>query len=379
MLHRNPPPQDEPPRPVRRRGRLPVVALLLAGAAVLWVGMTTDVTREALQGRRAPAAEYYGTVLPEPVPKPRFTLTDTEGRAFDFVSETEGRLTLLFFGFTYCPDICPVHLANIAAVLGDIPAEVRRELRVVFVTGDPERDTPERLREWLDVFDKAFIGLRGSVEEVNAVLADLRLPPVVHGEPDAKGGYSVGHSAHILAFTPDGYLRLIYPFGTRQIEWAHDLPKLAGHVFERLADDPQPVALQLIPGMAYAPAAAGLGPAALYVTIANRAATADTLVAASSRVAGSIELHHSAVDAGGAVTMRQVDGVPVEPRDSLRLLPGGHHLMLRDLTAPLAPGDTFTVELQFRHAGRLAVRAVVVPYTALERMLGVPPGGRMEH
>jgi copper(I)-binding protein len=53
--------------------------------------------------------------------------------------------------------------------------------------------------------------------------------------------------------------------------------------------------------------------------------------------------------------------------------------MLRDLTAPLAPGDTFTVELQFRHAGRLAVRAVVVPYTALERMLGVPPGGRMEH
>jgi protein SCO1 len=353
----------------RRPRQVAIVSLLLAGAAVLWVGLTTDVTRMAGGDNARSDSGFRGAVLPYPVPKPQFTLTDTEGGPFEFVRETEGRLTLLFFGFTYCPDICPVHLANIAAVLADLPVEVRRDIRVVFVTGDPERDTPERVRQWLDAFDPNFIGLVGSLEEVNVILEDLRLPPVVYGPRDARGNYSVGHSAHVMAFTPDGYLRVIYPFGTRQVDWAHDLPKLAGHEFGRDVDDPEPVASLLKPGMAYVPVPAAGGPAALYVTIANRAATADTLLGATTRVAASVELHRSTTRAG-AVMMEPASAAPVEPGDSLRLVPGGYHLMLHDLTGVLAAGDTFTVELRFRRAGRIPVQAVVVPYSALERMLG---------
>jgi protein SCO1 len=365
-------PDTLPPATPRGGRRSPAVwtvaGLLLAGAAVLGVGLATNNARLAGRGAE-PAPEFRGGVLAEPMPKPPFTLTDTDGRPFDFIADTEGRLTLLFFGFTYCPDICPVHLANLAAVLDDLPPMLRRQIRVVFITGDPERDTPQRLREWLDIFDPSFIGLRGSVDEVNAILADLRLPHIVHAEPDARGNYSVGHPAQILAFTPDGYLRLMYPFGIRQADWAHDLPKLAGHEFTTPADRPPPGTSFLRTTDAYVPVPAGAGPAALYVTVHNRAGTADTLLGAATRVAGTVELHRHAMRDGHMV-MEQVGGAPVEPRDSLSLAPGGYHLMLFDLATRLAAGDTFTVELRFRTAGRVPVRAVVIPYAAVERALG---------
>jgi protein SCO1 len=354
-----------------------MAALLVAGAVVLWVGLTTDMSRS---GGETAVGEtgFRGAVLPEPAPKPRFTLADTEGRPYDFVAETAGRLTLLFFGFTNCPDVCPVHLANIGAVLGDLPVDVRREIRVVFVSADPERDTPARMRGWLDSFDRNFVGLRGSVDEVNEILAELRLAPVSHGAPDARGNYTVGHPAQVLAFTPDGWLRVLYPFGTRQVDWAHDLPKLAGREFRRRADEAEPVSPDLKPGLAYVPEPAADGPAAAYLTVANRGTTADTLYGASTRVAASVELHLSALREG-AMTMERVGAIGVAAGDSLRLEPGGYHLMLRELNTRLAAGDTFTVELRFRRGGRVPVHAVVVPYTALERMLGAGAGGHRGH
>lgn len=164
-------------------------------------------------------------MLAQPLEKPAFVLTDTQGRPFDFRRETEGFVTLLFFGFTNCPDICPVHLANLAAVLRRLEPDVARRVRVVFVTTDPERDTPARIREWLDGFDRAFVGLYGSRDSVNAILLRLRLPPAVAIPRDA-GGYTVGHAAQVLAFTADNLAHIVYPFGTRQEDWAHDLPRL---------------------------------------------------------------------------------------------------------------------------------------------------------
>jgi protein SCO1/2 len=173
--------------------------------------------------------ELHGTVLSPSWPKPDFTLTDTDGRPFDFRAETDGYLTLLFFGYTHCPDVCPVHMGSIAAVLEDLDYADRSRIRVIFVTTDPERDTPARLREWLDRFDRSFVGLRGSPEEVDAAQAALHLPVAVR-QPSRPGplpgAYAVGHAAQVIAFTTDGRARVVYPFGTRQADWAHDLPKL---------------------------------------------------------------------------------------------------------------------------------------------------------
>jgi protein SCO1/2 len=184
-------------------------------------------------GERAAAEpaqpELRGTLLEPSWEKPDFTLTDTEGRPFDFRAGTDGFVTLLFFGYTHCPDVCPVHMANIAAVLRDIDYADRSRIRVVFVTTDPERDTPAVVRAWLDRFDRSFIGLRGTEAEVDAIQAALHLPAAIR-QPSRPGplpgAYAVGHAAQVIAFTADGRARVVYPFGTRQADWAHDLPKL---------------------------------------------------------------------------------------------------------------------------------------------------------
>lgn len=181
-------------------------------------------------GAGAPARpELRGTVLEPSWGKPDFTLADTEGRPFDFRAGTDGFVTLLFFGYTHCPDVCPIHMANIAAVLRDLDYADRSRIRVVFVTTDPERDTAPVVRAWLDRFDRSFIGLRGTKAEVDAIQAALHLPAAIR-QPSRPGplpgAYAVGHAAQVIAFTADGRARVVYPFGTRQSDWAHDLPKL---------------------------------------------------------------------------------------------------------------------------------------------------------
>lgn len=203
---------------------------ILAGAAILAVVAACGGDVPGGAGAE-PGSDLRGTVLDPSWPKPEFTLADTRGRPYDFHSETEGFVTLLFFGYTHCPDVCPIHMANIAAVLRDLKYAERARIRVVFVTTDPERDTPEQLRSWLDRFDRSFVGLRGSEAEVDAIQAALHLPGAVR-QPSRPGplpgAYAVGHAAQVIAFTADGRARVVYPFGTRQADWAHDLPKLVG-------------------------------------------------------------------------------------------------------------------------------------------------------
>ena len=174
----------------------------------------------------APIPAFQGRVLAEALPRPDFTLLDTAGEPYDFLEETRGKATLLFFGYTHCPDVCPVHMGNIAAVLKDLGYERRREVEVVFVSTDPERDSPERIRAWLDRFDPAFVGLRGDRAEIDSIQRSLGLPPSVLEPRSGDGSYAVGHAAQVLAFSPDGPARVVYPFGTRQADWAHDLPLL---------------------------------------------------------------------------------------------------------------------------------------------------------
>ncbi len=177
-------------------------------------------------GNRQPGAHGdAGVRLSNPVAKVPFTLTATNGEPFDFMRETEGRVTLVFFGYTNCPDICPVHMANLAAALEHLPLEVSSAITVVFVTTDPERDTPDRLREWLDAFSSDFIGLTGAPDQLERIQRALRLTPAIRDEEQA-GGYLVSHAAHIMAFTPDDSAHVVFPFGTRQSDWARELPRL---------------------------------------------------------------------------------------------------------------------------------------------------------
>src|SRR5215468_3726367 len=113
-----------------------------------------------------PGATYRGGLVTPPLSKPRFTLTDTAGAPFEFWKKTLGHVTLLFFGYTRCPSECPLHMANIATGLQTMPGGLAGQVKVVFVTTDPARDSPPVLRAWLDHFDERFIGLTGSEAEI---------------------------------------------------------------------------------------------------------------------------------------------------------------------------------------------------------------------
>ena len=168
----------------------------------------------------------HGIPLTPALSRPSFTLTDTRGAAYEFGRETKGTLTFLFFGYTNCPDVCPVHVANVATVLHRLPFEDQQRARFVFVTIDPARDSLPALRRWLDHFDAKFVGLRGDDDVVARVMATLGLPPALRGAPNKDGSYEVGHSAAVLVFTADDSAHVAYPFGTRQADWAEDIPRL---------------------------------------------------------------------------------------------------------------------------------------------------------
>jgi protein SCO1/2 len=176
-----------------------------------------------------PGGGYRGTVLTDPLPKPSFTLLDTSGAFYDFGARTDGYLTFVFFGYTYCPDVCPDHMANIAAALKGLPDDVSRRVKVVFVTVDPERDSTQRLREWLDIFDPTFVGLTGDIKSVDSAmkraLGDVYFP--ITREELGGGKYSVSHAAFVLAYTSDNLAHTVYPSGLQRPDWEHDIYKLA--------------------------------------------------------------------------------------------------------------------------------------------------------
>ena len=168
---------------------------------------------------------YRGGLVTPPLPKPRFVLTDTSGAPFDFWKRTQGSVTLLFFGYTYCPDQCPMHMANIGEALKKLPSGIADQVKLVFVTTDPARDTPLQLRRWLDSFDKQFVGLTGTEAALEAVQKTAGVPPA-NKAGARNGNYSVAHANFVIAYTKDNLAHVIYPGGVSKDDWTHDLPLL---------------------------------------------------------------------------------------------------------------------------------------------------------
>lgn len=172
------------------------------------------------------AVGYQAAYLTSPKEKPELTLKDTSGAAFDLKEETEGFVTLLFVGYTSCPDICPIHMSNVANTLKKMPAEQVEHVKVVFITSDPARDTPEVLREWLDNFDSRIIGLVPTDEELDEVTTALSMNPI-ETHDIGNGQYIVDHAAFILAFRADDNVAEIgFLGGMEQEIYDHDIPML---------------------------------------------------------------------------------------------------------------------------------------------------------
>jgi protein SCO1/2 len=210
---------------VRRAGAAAAAVCALAFAAAGCGGHATSATAPAAADA-APVGTGLSGLVPTPLPrKPEFTLTDTSGRPFDFARRTRGDLTYLYFGYTHCPDACPATMTELAYAVHNAPAADRRRTAVVFVTVDPRRDTRRVLRTWLDHYDRAFVGLTGSMA---AITAAERAAGVPVAPPESEGGanYAVSHSSLVLPYSPDGRAHVVYTQGFRATDLAHDLPLL---------------------------------------------------------------------------------------------------------------------------------------------------------
>lgn len=212
-------------RRLRHRSVVPALVVLALLALVGCTPTTTTATLAAADDSAELAPGWNGVAVEGAPRMPAATLADDDGQPYDLRAHMRQRPTLVYFGYTHCPDVCPVHMANIAAAL-DESAVREEQINVVFVTVDPVRDTPEVLDDYLANFDPSFVGLSASRDGIDDVVTGLGLPgPVVEGDPDSDS-YTMGHPSQVFAFDTDGRARIAYPFGTRQSQWVEDLPKL---------------------------------------------------------------------------------------------------------------------------------------------------------
>ncbi len=171
----------------------------------------------------APSYEYKGGVLEPALPMPDFELKDTNGQPFH-LSDVEGDITLVYFGYTFCPDVCPLTVWDIKMALKDM--EGRDRVKVVFISIDPERDTPEVLGAYLQAFDANYIGLTDDFEKVEVVMKPFGVFAEKEEVEDSAAEYLMSHTARLYLINPDRELLLMYSFGFEADDLRSDLTYL---------------------------------------------------------------------------------------------------------------------------------------------------------
>lgn len=193
------PAEQATPQEAERKPSTLLIGGIIAAALLLFFGVVPGILLAA-------TPHPHGTLYDDPQPAPDFELPRADGGTFR-LSEQEGKVVVLYFGYTSCPDVCPATLFDLSRTM-EYLGDDAQDVEVVFVTIDPEVDTPERLREYLGYFDESFIGLYGSEEELAAVreLYDVRVFRSDEGE--AVPGYGITHTTAMFVVDREGLLKM---------------------------------------------------------------------------------------------------------------------------------------------------------------------------
>ena len=202
--------------------RIQKTVFILVALVALVIGLTVyKVLNTERQLDTAELLDAGIVMLPQGRDMPDVTLTNQDGEAVS-MEQLEGHWNLLFFGYTFCPDICPATLAELRQLRGNLPEEVNQRLQPILVSVDPERDTPEQLKKYLDYFGAGFIGLTGPLDDIQT-LANAAGVPFIPGDTSKKD-YTVDHGANLALIGPDGRLRGFIRAPMRTEKLAEQLP-----------------------------------------------------------------------------------------------------------------------------------------------------------
>ena len=194
---------------------------------ILWVGFSSlavVMIAMVLTLLFTKSASFRGTAYGEPYPTaPQIELIRSNGETFR-LSDQKGKIILLFFGFTNCTDVCPTTLAELKLVMDDL-GDKTKLIQVVFVSVDPKRDTPDKTQEYVEHFNKEFIGLSGPFDKLEAVWKNYGVFRE-EVQSDSAMGYSVNHTARVYLIDMDGNLRLSYGYQTPVEDIVNDLELL---------------------------------------------------------------------------------------------------------------------------------------------------------
>ena len=191
---------------------------------ILWVGLgamflvalATVVVFFTSQNNR-----LRGSVIEPAMPAAEISLTDQNGQPFR-LADHRGKVVLLFFGYTYCPDVCPATMAELRAARAMLKPEDAARVQVVFITVDPARDTAASIQEYVSRFDPAFLGLSGTEAELSAVWQAYGVFREIE-QSDSVAGYLVAHTSRVYVVDVNGNLSLSFAFGTPPADVANDL------------------------------------------------------------------------------------------------------------------------------------------------------------
>ena len=206
--------------------RLSIVtcSLLAVGVLLLISGCTAAPTATHGQRNADPAGYTGGSSLPEPYSMPEVSLTDTSGRAYNLATTPSKPVSLLFFGYTHCPDVCIAVLSDVSLALQRLAPADRDHIQLIFITTDPARDSEEEIRHYLDRFNPTFVGLTGQMSTIKRAAREVGVD--IEGKRKlSSGGYEVGHSAQVIGFRRNSGV-VIWTPGTPVAALKHDFALL---------------------------------------------------------------------------------------------------------------------------------------------------------
>jgi len=284
--------------------------------------------------------EYSGRPITPPKKLPEFVLRDQANQNYGS-DNLVGKTALISFAYTNCPDVCPALFGEFVSIRRELSKELNKELELVIISVDPERDTPERLNLLTSQVGGEWRFLQGSRSELEEVWAKFKVAVI-------KEGDLVSHSGVTYLVTTDANMTVNFPSFATASHFIRDVQPLLETAVAN-SDSLSVSDAWIRPNV---------DPTAIYLSVVNTGDSNITLIGASADWAGRLSIHETR-DRDGLMAMSPIDQLTVPKKGSVTMAPGGVHIMVQDIWSEISEGQVLPVYLHLKEGGSIKVSAEV--------------------